>query len=379
MLKRKFFIIFLLSLIAFSSHLLTACGNQSTTNVQVAQSIPTITSQPTSIPAQNSPTSRPVVQTVRASQSYIVAYSLEELVAKSTTIVIGQPINKAETFNGARAGLDNELIDPNNYGLVQTYNVAVERYLKGNGSDQVKIAQVEAFLITNGLTPTTNQIEDAKANYGAVPLKSGQKYLFFLRPFQPVSAFPGLLTGSINPWRIVLLDTGEITPEVAWSKQLESSLIGKSANNFITEVETVIAKNPTITPVPTSPPKPTARAKAGDALNLVKFYNLDKAVYIRVEWHGSSGLDYKDSNKIKDILSVLDTPITTVERTTPPSSKVENYAIIYFGFSDDTWISFGYYREEGVFRNGNFDLNQKLMIPVPTKLAEVLGLPPLTT
>jgi hypothetical protein len=376
MTKRKIPVVFLLLLLTLSSQLLMACA---TSTSQLAQNVPTITLQPTSTKVQSSPAVQTGAKELNFNLDYTFSSSLEELVAKSPIVLIGQMSATEGYVNTERNNLNLDQPSTQVLALGQIYVVTAERYLKGNSTPSIKVIQAEAYFDITGGNPTPDQIARAKVNFGAMALRSGVKYLFFLQPITPVGelAGKGYYVGAVAPWRFSLPNTGSIKSETSIDRTLLEALENKTTNDLITQMEAVISRNPTLTPVPTSPPKPTARAKASDAINLVKLYNLDKAVYVRAEWHNAKPLEYKDPNTIRSILNVLDTPITTVERTTPPGSKVENYAIIYFGFSDDTWISFGYYREEGVFRNGSFDLSQKLMIPVPTKLAEVLGLPPL--
>jgi hypothetical protein len=378
MIRGKFQVIFLLFLLALSSQLLVACSNQATQTGQLGQSVPTITSQPSATQVQPTTVIPTGAREVKLTIDYILAGSLTELTAKSSIIMIGQMSGMEGYINTERNNLNIDQPSPERLSLGQIYNVTVERYLKGSGASSVKVIQVEAYFDITAGTPTPDQIERAKSNFGATALRPGVKYLFFLQPIMPIGelAGKGYYLGATNPWRFSLPDTGNIKSETPINRTLLEALENKTTSDLITEMETVISRNPTLTPVPTSPPLPTARAKAGDTLNLVTLYNLDNATAIRVEWHNSKGLVHKDPTIIKSILNVLDTPLATIERTAPPAnSQVEQYVLIYFDFNDGKTISFGYYRAEGVLRNGSFDLSQKLMIPVPAKLAEALGLP----
>lgn len=189
----------------------TACDRQRTTvSGGSAQSdggsSPSIASGPS--------TSTTSSATTDDAASYITVRSLNELVAKSQVIAVGQLSTTAETINMARDPSDPTKPDPEYSILGQVYRVAIQRYVKGNGGSTLDVVQPEGFL--GQKTPKTQEnLNKARHTYEFVPFHSGTKYLLFL---EPVRGFPGksYFTGPAQPWRFTVPDGGTAVPESPW-------------------------------------------------------------------------------------------------------------------------------------------------------------------
>lgn len=147
--------------------------------------------------------------------SYETADSLRELLNQSTIVAIGQIVGTGDVVNMARNPANISEPDPTFFILGQTYQVEVQRYLKGSGSEVIEVLQPEGF-INGNRTPITQQaIERSRATYSHIPMDAGNRYLFFLKS---TSGFPdgAYFTGVAHPWRFTLPIGGIAQPESPW-------------------------------------------------------------------------------------------------------------------------------------------------------------------
>lgn len=199
----------------------------------------------------------------RAAASYHTAGSLDELVAKSTVIVIGQLQSVGEVVNLARDPQNTSEPDPQVFSGGQVYLVAVQRYLKGQGPHALKVVQAEGFLPNPPATLTRADREKAKAQDTYIPLREGKTYLFFLRPLGLFPPETDYLTGTAHPSRFVLSADGYAGPESPW-EQAQLVFPPRPTDQLLAQVEQLVGApgTPTSphTPVPPSPssgPLPT--------------------------------------------------------------------------------------------------------------------------
>lgn len=154
-----------------------------------------------------------------SSASYIAVRSLEELVDKSTVIVVGQMTDKGGVFNFSRDVNDLTRPDPNRYGVAQIYHFEVERYIKGDGHAILNVVQSEGVIHGDSASVTAEQISDAQRRSAQdqthVPIRADTRYLLFLRPLGGFER-EGYLTGTAHPFRFVL-EGAEAKPESPWS------------------------------------------------------------------------------------------------------------------------------------------------------------------
>lgn len=197
----------ILPLIAFCtlSLLLVACKTSYVTDNNdfvVADSDPTET------------TSTPEVVTTMIYEVPVFYASIPELSSQSSTIIIGKIISAGEIINTVR-DVDPSKPDPNNFGIGQIYEVEVERYLKGNGEKFIKIVQNQGDIVTGLETPTTAQIEKAKAEADYILLSINQRLLMFLEnPFFKFGEYAKgpLFFGVGHPWLFDITDPECVRP-----------------------------------------------------------------------------------------------------------------------------------------------------------------------
>lgn len=172
--------------------------------------------------------------------SYITARSLDELVAKSSIIVIGHVTGTDKTLNLARNPADPAQPDQQYYSVGQTYSVAVQRYLKGDGAAVVQLVQQEGFLVNPPAALTPRDIDRARAGVSFIPLQVGPTYLLFLRPLGGFPADAGYLTGTAQPARFTLPAGGTARAESPWGGA-EQVFPPRSSATLIEQVERLVA------------------------------------------------------------------------------------------------------------------------------------------
>ncbi|MDP9372001.1 MAG: hypothetical protein M3Q65_06030 [Chloroflexota bacterium] len=148
--------------------------------------------------------------------SYITTTSLEDLVARSSIIVVARVSGTGETINLARDPADPARPDPQYFSGGQVYHVAVQRYLKGEGADSLRVVQPEAFLVNPPATITPAELDRAKAEYQHIPMRAETPYLLFLRPLGGFPADAQYLTGTVHPWRFTVPQGGDARVESPW-------------------------------------------------------------------------------------------------------------------------------------------------------------------
>ncbi len=228
---------------------LLGCGPSSVISPPVPSDSTTVRGIPSIIGATAS------VEPGSSAASYRTAQSVSQLVSESAIIVIGQMTGIGETFNMARSPQNPSQPDPAILGLGQVYHFQVERYLKGQGSRSIEIAQVEAIL--GDQTPKTpKNIARARASYGAIPLRPNVRYLYFLRPLTDFPDKPNYFVGTLHPDRFVLGEQGNSEPETP-SPEAKRVFRAKPSSELIGEVEFWVSGGkfpaPTMAPTPLRP------------------------------------------------------------------------------------------------------------------------------
>jgi len=151
--------------------------------------------------------------------SYVTAKSLEELVNGASVVVVGRVTGKAgkdKIFNQARSPIDPKQESTELFVVGQIYYIEVERYIKGSGEHTIEVVQSEgAYYGSNIVTPEEiERVQATSTEY--VPLKTGARYLMFLRPSEGVPEAAGTYHDFATPSRFILGDDGEARPETAW-------------------------------------------------------------------------------------------------------------------------------------------------------------------
>ena len=154
-------------------------------------------------PPQRSPVP-PQVFPMPMQVDYVTANSLGELVEESTLIVIGTTADaepREERVPGRLPG-DPSRPDPNYTMIGNVYEVAVERYLRGEGDTTLQIIQSVGFdAIVPGPPNMPDRLTQGRNDSPGVRLGKGSRYLLFLREFEDVL---GLWTGTVEPYRFLL-------------------------------------------------------------------------------------------------------------------------------------------------------------------------------
>ena len=119
--------------------------------------------------------------------------ALGKLVANSTVIVIGTlPHNEPDTVRVQDQSAANV------QAVGSDFNVQVERYLKGSGSDTIPVVQFYGLDYTD--RGQARQARDTNAN---LLLGKGNRYLLFLKEN---SSLPGYWSGTVHPYKFLLKD-----------------------------------------------------------------------------------------------------------------------------------------------------------------------------
>jgi hypothetical protein len=358
--KTKIAYLGLLSILIVISQLLLACSGNST-----LPSVPTDVSE-----------SSAIVSTVgegeigKVNVQYIYANSLSELVALSPLIVIGQLDKLGAVVNTARNPQDTSKPSSSTFGIGQTYTFTVERYLKGNSSSPLNLIQGEGLIILNQAQASEDNIKKAKANSGIPTLQPNRKYLLFLKPLEGDFAGKDFYVAPIMPWRFVLPDKENAYPETPTNRAV-SELNSMPTTQLINTVEQIASRNPTIPPKPTNAPSPTPMVKPNDPLNLVKLYNLDKAVSITVGIPRQPAQEINDTAKITAVLASLDKPINQAPPSSIPANvDAANFRTLSFNFSDGKAIKFEIILKDNILI---LPVTENARITIPPELLQIFG------
>ncbi len=170
--------------------------------------------------------------------------SLEQLVDVSPFIFIGTVIAPGEIVNLARDVTNHSQPDSQRFHLGQVYEVSVEGYLKGQGPSVLPVVQMEGRSASGDrpATPPTTQAEIAamKAQFGAIPLVAGQRYVFFVRPLEDFDAGREYMATSYgHPWWFTLpvdgmAEAGSQYPEAV------AAFPPETASAFVTRIQELV-------------------------------------------------------------------------------------------------------------------------------------------
>lgn len=170
----------------------------------------------------NDPTSQPdpeqetTGETIQVVSSYITVTSIEEMVRKASTIVVGNVVRVAGHRNLARDPLDISRVDDRAEGVTGVgtiYEVKAERYLKGDLGATILVTQSEGFLpYRSPINLAPEVIATAQAIEHFTPLGIGARYIFFL---EQGGYFPELQFGIAEPYRF-RLENGQAVVESSW-------------------------------------------------------------------------------------------------------------------------------------------------------------------
>lgn len=149
---------------------------------------------------------------------YIASSSLHEAVMQSDVILIGTVLGKGGIFNSALDPEDPSKPSRSSYAVAQIYHIQVKRYLKGNGSDTINVAQTEGDILNPSNPIKNEEIKRALAASDAIPLSSGVTYLLFVQDrtkyYDSNFAIETPIYGPTKePWRFVLAPDGSATIE----------------------------------------------------------------------------------------------------------------------------------------------------------------------
>ena len=188
---------------------LMACGQPDTRSNSLSVSTP----EPSAAPII-ALTRQPMVVTTGGSD-YLTVSSMQERVAKSSFIIVGEITGSGEVINASRDVDDRNKPASDSFGVGQVYHCHVIRYLKGTGPETLNIVQVEGFAPhANAASITQKDIEQLKASYDSVPFQTGTTYVLFLEPFQGIDVKDNYYSGALGlPWRFELLSNGRTQAE----------------------------------------------------------------------------------------------------------------------------------------------------------------------
>ncbi len=186
-------------------------------------------------------TSQDIQSNSQGEASFVTAGTLDDLVAKSTLVVVGNVSGLGGTINMARDISDITKPDPLLFGVGQIYHVSVQRYIKGSGAPTLDLVQVEGFVNGQRSPVNASSIKQAHSKYPYIPLSSSNTYLMFLVPAQ---GFPAgqYFVGDIAPWRFTLPPGGMAEPESPWSGA-RAVFQPIPSEQLIAKVEQLVAAN----------------------------------------------------------------------------------------------------------------------------------------
>ena len=151
---------------------------------------------------------------------------LSKLVENSTVIVIGTVPN--DESNSIRV---QDRTNASVQSVGSSFDIQVERYLKGTGGDTIPIVQFTGLdFLDRG---ETRQVRDKNEN---LLLDEGSRYLLFLKENE---SYPGYWSGTIHPYKFLLVD------DEARSESPVGTMDGEFPNRpeseFIDEIEVLVA------------------------------------------------------------------------------------------------------------------------------------------
>ena len=222
-------ILFLLSLIMLGCQLVP--GEQpAATPRPPATPLPPNTPMPPPTPA---PTVIPRVGSVVVDIDYATVNMLPgpsdplaKLVVNSTVIVIGT-LAHDEPESVRVQDRSNASVQ----SVGSSFNVQVERYLKGSGGDTIPVVQFTRLDFWD--RGQTRQVRDKNENLN---LDEGSRYLLFLKENE---SYLGYLSGTIHPYKFLLVD-GEARSESPVGT-LDGAFPNRPESEFIAEIEALIA------------------------------------------------------------------------------------------------------------------------------------------
>lgn len=156
------------------------------------------------------------------SPSFITARSLDQLVEESTVIAIVRLEEAEEARELAMFPGGPSQPQDNAYVLGQAYRLQVERYVKGEGPDAIRVVQAEAWGLRDVLAASASPQEEIEAmrqealeRHHFLPFAPDTTYLLFLSPLWR-DADSDYLTGTRHPYRFVLTEDGQAYPDSPW-------------------------------------------------------------------------------------------------------------------------------------------------------------------
>lgn len=223
-----------------------ACGASPSqplpTPIQPATPLPPATPVPPSI-SLTPATPRPAVPTTSQVQRmprqhlYRTVNSLPgssdtmtKLVENSSVIVIGiVPNDEPDTVRVQDQSATNV------QAIGSSFNVKVERYLKGSGGDTIPVVQFYGLDYTD-----QGQTKQARDTNDDLLLGKRNRYLLFLREN---GSYPGYWIGTAHPYKF-LLEGGRVKVESPVGNLGGAIPDGKSENEFISGIESKIPGSP---------------------------------------------------------------------------------------------------------------------------------------
>jgi len=185
--------------------------------------------------------------------SYVSARNLEQLVELSTVIAIGRLEGTEGEINLARNADNRSRASDDSYVLGQVYRLRVERYLKGEGPDTIRVVQAEVWdyggasrrAVSSREAIQRLRHEALDAGY-VIPLAPDTTYLLFLRPLGLVRE-DDYYAGTPQPWRFVLTEDGRAYPDSPW-EPADEVFPPRPAEELLGEIEQLVEGTPTATP-----------------------------------------------------------------------------------------------------------------------------------
>ncbi len=211
--------------------------------------------------------------------SYVSARNLEQLVELSTVIAIGRLEGVEGEINLARDADNPSRASDDSYVLGQVYRLRVDRYLKGEGPDTIRVVQAEAWDYGGASRRATSSREAIQrlrqealdAGY-VIPLAPGITYLLFLSPLGLVRE-DDYYAGTPQPWRFVLTEDGRAYPDSPW-EPADEVFPPRPAEELLGEIEQLVEGAAERAFVPLTP-APTPAAAPGADLALLYVHDGD--------------------------------------------------------------------------------------------------------
>lgn len=172
--------------------------------------------------------------TTTVSSAYVTASSVEDLVGRSSLVVIGTVASTGPERREipGRLPSDPTQIDPNYTGVGQIYEIEVERYLKGTGGTTIRVVQFEGSIVSLG-----GQVREIQSESAGHPLTSATRYLLFLIPQGQVD---DLWLGTAQPFRFAL--SSGLAKAESPEGGIPDLFPNRSESTLISEVETILTR-----------------------------------------------------------------------------------------------------------------------------------------